>query len=56
MVSAWLGRHGTVPDLVWVEGHNHMSTIASLTVDEPALGTALARFIDRHTRTKGTAQ
>jgi acetyl esterase/lipase len=56
VVSAWLGRHGTVPDLVWVEGHNHMSTIASLTVDEPALGTALARFIDRHTRTKETAQ
>jgi len=51
VVSAWLGRHRTVPDLVWVEGHNHMSTIASLTVDEPALGTALARFIDRHTST-----
>ncbi len=51
VVSAWLGRHGTVPDLVWVEGHNHMSTIASLTVDEPALGTALARFIERHTST-----
>ena len=46
-------RHGTVPDLVRVEGHNHMSTIASLTVDEPALGTALARFIDRHTSTSG---
>ena len=58
VVSAWLGRHGTVPDLVWVEGHNHMSTIASLTVDEPALGTALARFIDRHTSTtdRETAQ
>lgn len=49
VVSAWLARHGTVPDLVWVEGHNHMSTIASLTVDEPALGTALARFVERHT-------
>jgi triacylglycerol lipase len=58
VVSAWLGRHGTVPDLVWVEGHNHMSTIASLTVDEPALGTALARFIERHTSTadRETAQ
>jgi acetyl esterase/lipase len=56
VVSAWLGRHGTVPDLVWVEGHNHMSTIASLTVDEPALGTALARFVDRHTRPKETAR
>jgi triacylglycerol lipase len=56
VVSAWLGQHGTVPDLVWVEGHNHMSTIGSLTVDEGALGTALARFVDRHTRTKGTAR
>jgi alpha/beta hydrolase fold len=56
VVSAWLARHGTVPDLVWVEGHNHMSTAGSLTVDEAALGTALARFVDRHTRTKETAQ
>jgi len=56
MVSAWQERHGTVPDLVWVEGHNHMSTIGSLTIDESALGTALARFIDRHTTTEGTAQ
>lgn len=56
VVSAWLERHGTVPDLVWVDGHNHMSTIGSLTIDEPALGTALARFTDRHTSaTKGTA-
>jgi predicted esterase len=54
VVSAWLSRHGTVPDLVWVEGHNHMSTIASLTVDEPALGTALARFTERHTSTSTT--
>jgi len=50
VVSAWLDRHGTVPDLVWVEGHNHMSTIASLGIDEAALGTALARFIERHTQ------
>jgi len=55
LVSAWLNQHGTVPDLVWVEGHNHMSTIASLTIDEPALGTALARFVDRHTTTEGAA-
>lgn len=53
VVSAWQARHGTVPDLVWVEGHNHMSTIASLGIDEPALGTALARFIERHTATEG---
>jgi len=56
VVSAWQERHGTVPDLVWVEGHSHMSTIGSLTIDESALGTALARFIDRHTTTEGTAQ
>ena len=58
VVSAWLARHGTVPDLVWVEGHNHMSTAGSLTVDEAALGTALARFIERHTSAadRGTAQ
>jgi len=56
VVSAWLGRHGTVPDLVWVEGHNHMSTIGSLTVDEAALGVPLARFIERHTTDKETAQ
>ena len=49
VVGAWLARHAAVPDLVWVEGHNHMSAIASLTVDEPALGTALARFVERHT-------
>jgi acetyl esterase/lipase len=53
VVRAWLDRHGTVPDLVWVEGHNHMSTIGSLTVDETALGTALTRFVERHTTDKG---
>jgi hypothetical protein len=42
-------RHGAVPDLVWVEGHNHMSTIASLTIDEPAVGVPLRRFINRIT-------
>ncbi len=49
VVSAWQSRHGTVPDLVWVEGHNHMSTIASLGIDETALGVPLARFVERHT-------
>ena len=49
LVSAWLARYGTLPDLVWVDGHNHMSTIGSLTIDEAALGVPLARFIDRVT-------
>jgi triacylglycerol lipase len=55
VVSAWVARHGTMPDLVWVEGHNHMSTIGSLTVDEAALGTALARFVERNTTDKENA-
>jgi acetyl esterase/lipase len=48
-VAAWVARHGTVPDLVWMDGHNHMSAVGSLGVDEPALGVALARFVERHT-------
>jgi acetyl esterase/lipase len=48
VVSAWLARHGTMPDLVWVDGHNHMSTIGSLTIDEAALGVPLLRFIERN--------
>lgn len=51
VVRAWLDAHGSLPCLIWVEGHNHMSTVPSLTIDESALGTALARFIDRHTAT-----
>ena len=47
VVAAWLSRHGVTPHLVWAEGHNHISEIASLGVDEDALGTPLARFIDR---------
>jgi hypothetical protein len=49
VVAAWLARHGTVPNLVWVDGHNHMSAIGSLGVDEAALGVPLARFVERHT-------
>jgi len=53
VVSAWLARHGTMPDLVWVDGHNHMSTIGSLSIDEAALGVPLARFIERNTGVTG---
>jgi acetyl esterase/lipase len=54
-VQAWQAKHGTVPDLVWVDGHNHMSAIASLGIDEPALGVALRRFIQRSTAKQGAA-
>jgi triacylglycerol lipase len=53
VVAAWQDKHGAVPALVWVEGHNHMSTIASLGIDEAALGLPLARFIERNTATEG---
>jgi hypothetical protein len=49
VVAAWLARRGTVPNLVWIDGHNHMSAVGSLGVDEAALGVPLARFVDRHT-------
>ena len=48
VVAAWLARHGTTPHLVRAEGHNHISEIASLGIDD-ALGTQLGRFIDRIT-------
>ncbi len=44
---AWRARHGTVPNLVWVDGHNHMSAVGSLGVDETALGVPLARFVEK---------
>jgi triacylglycerol lipase len=47
-VAAWRTRHGTVPNLAYAQGHNHISEIASLGVDDSALGVALARFIDTH--------
>ncbi len=49
VVAAWAARHGTMPDLAWVDGHNHMSAVPSLGVDEAALGAPLARFVERHT-------
>lgn len=49
LTAAWLARHRTVPNIVWMDGHNHMSAVGSLGVDEAALGVPLARFIERHT-------
>jgi acetyl esterase/lipase len=45
VVSAWLASHGQTPNLAWAQGHNHISELASLGVDEDALGVHLARFI-----------
>jgi acetyl esterase/lipase len=49
LTAAWFARKGTVPPVIWSEGHNHISQIASIGVDDLALGAQLARFVDRVT-------
>ncbi len=49
LTAAWYARHGTVPQVVWSDGHNHISQIGSIGVDDLALGAQLARFVDRVT-------
>ena len=49
LVDAWFTEHRTTPNLVWVAGHNHISGIGSVGVDDAALGAPLARFINRVT-------
>jgi triacylglycerol lipase len=47
--AAWFARKGTVPNVVFSEGHNHISQIGSIGVDDLALGAQLARFVNRVT-------
>jgi len=49
LTAAWFARHGSVPQVVWSEGHNHISQIGSIGVDDLALGAQLARFVGRVT-------
>ena len=49
LTAAWFARKGTVPPVIWSEGHNHISQIASIGVDDLALGAQLARFVNRVT-------
>jgi acetyl esterase/lipase len=49
LVAAWFADKGTVPDLIFSEGHNHVSQIGSIGVDDLALGAQLARFVNRVT-------
>ncbi|HEY6495765.1 MAG TPA: alpha/beta hydrolase [Trebonia sp.] len=48
--AAWFARHGAVPHVIFSEGHNHISQIGSVGVDDLALGAQLARFVNRVTR------
>lgn len=50
LTAAWLARYGAVPQVIWSEGHNHVSQIASVGVDDLALGAQLARFVNRVTQ------
>ena len=49
LTAAWFARRGAVPPVVWSEGHNHISQIGSIGVDDLALGAQLARFVSRVT-------
>ncbi len=50
LTAAWFARKGTVPPVIWSEGHNHISQIGSVGVDDLALGAQLARFVNRVTQ------
>jgi len=49
VVAAWSAAKGTVPNVIVSEGHNHISQIGSIGVDDLALGAQLARFVNRVT-------
>jgi alpha/beta hydrolase fold len=49
LTAAWFARKGTIPNVIFSEGHNHISQIGSVGVDDLALGAQLARFVNRVT-------
>ncbi|HJQ48174.1 MAG TPA: alpha/beta hydrolase [Amycolatopsis sp.] len=50
VIAAHHSEHGVVPPFVRLEGHNHVSQIVSLGVDDAVLGAALIRFIEGNTQ------
>lgn len=54
LVAAWFARKGTVPNVIFSAGHNHISEIGSVGVDDLALGAQLARFVNRVTGNSAT--
>jgi acetyl esterase/lipase len=50
-LKAFLRRDGTLPPLAYALGHNHISEIASLGIDDEPLGVPLLRFIETVTGT-----
>jgi triacylglycerol lipase len=51
LVNAWCTARLATPNLVWVAGHNHISGIGSVGVDD-VLAVPLARFVNRVTATR----
>ncbi len=49
LTAAWFTARQAMPNMVWVAGHNHISGIGSVGVDDAALGAPLARFVTRVT-------
>jgi acetyl esterase/lipase len=49
LTAAWFAAKGTVPHVIYSEGHNHISQIGSVGVDDLAMGAQLARFVNRVT-------
>lgn len=43
-LQAFVHQNGTLPPLAYLQGHNHISEIAALGVDDESLGTPLLRF------------
>jgi triacylglycerol lipase len=49
LTAAWYAAKGEVPHVIYSAGHNHVSQIGSIGVDDLAMGAQLARFVNRVT-------
>jgi acetyl esterase/lipase len=49
LTAAWAAKKGSVPHVIYSAGHNHISQIGSIGVDDLAMGAQLARFVNRVT-------
>lgn len=52
MASALNAVDGAPPRLIWLEGHNHVSTVHGLGVGSDVLGVALRRFAEPYLRSE----
>jgi acetyl esterase/lipase len=49
LTAAWYAAKGAVPHVIYSAGHNHISQIGSVGVDDLAMSAQLARFVNRVT-------